>query len=83
MLRGDASLRRNMAEVVLEAGDRVVLRSGMADLLEMQQDKSLRTLDKLSGTRISGQLIERRLDTGGPGRRSAGDDDRPARKPRH
>src|SRR5690606_36433910 len=48
VLRGDASLRRNMAEVVLEAGDRVVLRSGVADLLEMQQDKDLRTLDRLS-----------------------------------
>jgi len=51
VLRGDASLRRNMAEVVLEAGDRVVLRSGVADLLEMQQDKDLRALDKLSSVR--------------------------------
>jgi len=51
VLRGDASLRRNMAAVVLEAGDRVVLRSGVADLLEMQQDKDLRALDKLSSVR--------------------------------
>ena len=56
VLRGDASLRRNMAEVVLEAGDRVVLRSGMADLLEMQQDKSLRTLDKLSS--VQTEMVE-------------------------
>ncbi|WP_134727180.1 SLC13 family permease [Paracoccus luteus] len=48
VLRGDASLRRDMANVVLEAGDRVVLRSNMADLLEMQQNKDLRALDKLS-----------------------------------
>ncbi|MDF3605624.1 SLC13 family permease [Paracoccus sp. DMF-8] len=48
VLRGDASLRRNMAEVVLEAGDRVVLRTEMADLLEMQGNKNLRLVDKLS-----------------------------------
>lgn len=48
VLRGDASLRRDMASVVLEAGDRIVIRSGMADLLEMQQHKDLRALDKLS-----------------------------------
>lgn len=52
-------------------------------LVELPADLPQGTLDKLSGTRISGQLIELRLDTGGPGRRSAGDDDRPARKPRH
>lgn len=48
VLRGDASLRRDMANVVLEPGDRVVIRSEMADLLEMQQNKDLRALDKLS-----------------------------------
>ncbi|SEH66710.1 SLC13 family permease [Paracoccus alkenifer] len=48
VLRGDASLRRNLAEVVLESGDRVVLRSSMADVLEMQKDKDLRAFDKLS-----------------------------------
>ncbi|SHL95643.1 Di-and tricarboxylate transporter [Paracoccus solventivorans] len=48
VLRGDTSLRRNLADVVLEHGDRVVLRSGMADLLEMQKDKGLRAFDKLS-----------------------------------
>lgn len=48
VLRGDASLRRNMAEVVLEPGDRVVLRSEMADLLEMQAHKDLQMVDKLS-----------------------------------
>ncbi len=48
VLRGDASLRRNMDAVVLEAGDRVVLRSEMAELLSFQNDKSLREADKLS-----------------------------------
>lgn len=48
VLRGDASLRRNMADVVLEPGDRVVLRSEMADLLEMQGNKNYQLVDKLS-----------------------------------
>ncbi len=48
VLRGDASLRRNLAEVVLEAGDRVVLRSEMAELLEMQENKNFQMVDKLS-----------------------------------
>lgn len=48
VLRGDASLRRDMDSVVLQSGDRVVIRSVMADLLEMQQNRDLRALDKLS-----------------------------------
>jgi len=48
VLRGDASLRRNLAEVVLEPGDRVVLRTEMAYLLEMQANKNLQMVDKLS-----------------------------------
>jgi ATP-dependent RNA helicase DeaD len=51
-------------------------------LVELPADLSKETLDRLSGTRISGQLIKLRLDTGGPTRRSSSDD-RPARKPRH
>jgi len=48
VLRGDASLRRDMAGAVLAAGDRVVLRTEMADLLDLQQSKTLRLVDKLS-----------------------------------
>jgi len=48
VLRGDASLRRDLDTVVLEAGDRVVLRTEMAELLGLQQNKSLRMVDKLS-----------------------------------
>lgn len=51
VLRGDASLRRNMKEVVLEAGDRVVLRTRMAELLSLQENKALRQVDKLSHVR--------------------------------
>ncbi|MCV2877143.1 SLC13 family permease [Rhodobacteraceae bacterium XHP0102] len=48
VLRGDASLRRNMDAVVLQLGDRVVLRTEMTELLGMQNSKDLRTIDKLS-----------------------------------
>ncbi len=48
VLRGDASLRRSMETVVLAAGDRVVLRSQMTELLGLQQSKEVRMVDKLS-----------------------------------
>jgi di/tricarboxylate transporter len=48
VLRGDASLRRDMASVVLEAGDRVVLRTEMSELLGMQNRTDMRIVDKLS-----------------------------------
>ncbi|MBT8477065.1 MAG: SLC13 family permease [Rhodobacteraceae bacterium] len=48
VLRGDASLRRNLTGVTLEAGDRVVLRTAMSELLGLQQNKALRMVDKLS-----------------------------------
>ena len=53
-------------------------------LVELPADLPRDTLDRLSGTRISGRLIELRLDTGGrPRRRHDDDRERPARKPRH
>jgi di/tricarboxylate transporter len=48
VLRGDASLRRDLAGVVLEPGDRVVLRTEMTELLGLQQSRDLRSVDKLS-----------------------------------
>lgn len=48
VLRGDASLRRDMAGVMLQAGDRVVLRTDMAEVLGLQASKELKTVDKLS-----------------------------------
>ncbi|MCK4711645.1 MAG: SLC13 family permease, partial [Marinosulfonomonas sp.] len=48
VLRGDESLRRNLKEVALQVGDRVVLRTAMSELLSLQQDKSLRPVDQLS-----------------------------------
>lgn len=48
VLRGDASLRRDLDPVVLQAGDRVVLRTEMAELLGLQENKDIRLVDKLS-----------------------------------
>ena len=48
VLRGDASLRRDMSGVVLQAGDRVILRTEMAEVLGLQASKDLKTVDKLS-----------------------------------
>ena len=48
VLRGDASLRRDMQGVVLQSGDRVVLRSEMAELLGLQASRDVRMVDKLS-----------------------------------
>lgn len=53
VLRGDASLRRDLAEVELQAGDRVVLRTQMSEVLGLQQNKDLRQVDKLSSVRTS------------------------------
>ncbi|MEO9826234.1 MAG: SLC13 family permease [Paracoccaceae bacterium] len=48
VLRGDASLRRALKDVVLEAGDRVVLRTQMDELLGLQENPDVRLVDKLS-----------------------------------
>ena len=48
VLRGDASLRRDMAPVRLEAGDRVVLRTEMTELMGLKARKDLHLVDKLS-----------------------------------
>jgi len=47
VLRGDASLRRDMNGVELAAGDRVVLRTQMSELLSLQQNRDLRSVDQL------------------------------------
>ncbi|MFE5672939.1 DEAD/DEAH box helicase [Agromyces sp. NPDC056523] len=52
-------------------------------LVELPADLPADVFDRLAGTRISGQLIELRPDSGRPRRRSWDDDDRrPARRPR-
>ena len=48
VVRGDQSLRRNLSDVVLQTGDRVVLRTQMTELLSLQNNKSLRRVDQVS-----------------------------------
>lgn len=56
VLRGDASLRRDLSAVKLQAGDRVVLRTEMTELLGFQQSKDVRMIDKLSS--VETQTVE-------------------------
>ncbi|WP_198402386.1 SLC13 family permease [Rhodobacter sp. CZR27] len=53
VLRGDASLRRNLAEVTLEAGDRIVLRTPMSEVLSLQASREVRLVDKLSSVQTN------------------------------
>jgi di/tricarboxylate transporter len=48
VIRGDASLRRNLTGVELQVGDRVVLRTQMTELLSLQKNKSLKRVDQVS-----------------------------------
>jgi di/tricarboxylate transporter len=53
VLRGDASLRRDLAAVTLQAGDRVVLRTKMSEILGLQQNPEVRLVDQLSSVRTT------------------------------
>ena len=53
VLRGDLSLRRSLDQVLLEAGDRVVLRSFFAELLGLKGNKELRQADALAAVQTS------------------------------
>nr|WP_308342295.1 SLC13 family permease [Roseobacter insulae] len=48
VIRGDASLRRNLQGVELQVGDRVVLRTQMTELLSLQANKELKRVDQVS-----------------------------------
>ena len=48
VVRGDESLRRNLKEVTLKLGDRVVLRTEMTELLSLQSNKELKRVDQVS-----------------------------------
>ncbi|KIC18781.1 SLC13 family permease [Leisingera sp. ANG-Vp] len=48
VIRGDASLRRNLKGVELQVGDRVVLRTKMTELLSLQSNKELKRVDQVS-----------------------------------
>ncbi len=53
VVRGDASLRRDLKSVTLEVGDRVVLRTQMTELLSLQRDKSLKRLNQVGAVETS------------------------------
>ncbi|MBR2655654.1 SLC13 family permease [Yoonia sp.] len=48
VVRGDVSLRRDLANVTLQVGDRVILRTEMTELLSLQANKELRRVDQVS-----------------------------------
>ncbi|WP_019955345.1 SLC13 family permease [Yoonia vestfoldensis] len=48
VVRGDQSLRRDLKNVSLQVGDRVVLRTEMTELLSLQANKELRRVDQVS-----------------------------------
>ncbi len=56
VLRGDASLRRDLAGVQLEQGDRVVLRTEMTELMGLKARKDVVLVDKLSS--VATQTVE-------------------------
>ncbi|MCF6271752.1 MAG: SLC13 family permease [Rhodobacteraceae bacterium] len=47
VLRGDESLRRGLKEVVLAPGDRVVLKTGMDELLGLRESAALNMVDRI------------------------------------
>lgn len=47
ILRGDESLRRGLKDVVLAAGDRVVLKTGMHELLGLRESSALEMVDQI------------------------------------
>ncbi|MFK7882392.1 SLC13 family permease [Roseobacter sp.] len=53
VIRGDASLRRNLKDVALQIGDRVVLRTQMTELLSLQANKELKRVDQVSAVATS------------------------------
>ena len=56
VVRGDASLRRNLMDVQLAVGDRVVLKTEMTELLSLQKTKDLRRVDQVSA--VETQTVE-------------------------
>ncbi|MFQ5624482.1 MAG: SLC13 family permease [Paracoccaceae bacterium] len=53
VLRGDESLRRGFPEVTLQEGDRVVLRTGVNELLGLKESRALRMVEQLSSRKTT------------------------------
>lgn len=48
LLRGDESLRRNLPETTLAEGDRIVVKTGVNELLGLKESRALAMVDQLS-----------------------------------
>lgn len=48
VLRGDASLRRDFASVTIQVGDRIVIRTGVDELLTLRDTHKLALVDEIS-----------------------------------
>ncbi|HSF90740.1 MAG TPA: SLC13 family permease [Paracoccaceae bacterium] len=53
VLRDDESLRRSLGDVVLQAGDRVVLKTGVDELLGLKESRAVDMVDKLSSRKTT------------------------------
>ena len=53
VLRGDASLRRDLPSVHLEAGDIVVIRTGVSELLTLRESRELAMVDQIASTKTT------------------------------
>ncbi len=53
VLRGDESLRRQLSGVLLEEGDRVVLKTGVNELLSIKESRALALVDKLTSKKTA------------------------------
>ncbi|MFS4438505.1 SLC13 family permease [Paracoccaceae bacterium GXU_MW_L88] len=53
VLRHNESLRRQLPDVMLEEGDRVVLRTGVNELLGLKESRALAMVDKLSSQKTT------------------------------
>ena len=56
VLRGDSSLRRDLGAVELKAGDRVVLRTQMSEILGIKDNPELKSVETLSS--VQTQTVE-------------------------
>ncbi|WP_340109999.1 SLC13 family permease [Pikeienuella sp. HZG-20] len=50
VLRGDASLRRNFASVAFEAGDIIVIRTGVDELLTLRRSRKVAMVDEIASS---------------------------------
>jgi len=62
VLRGDKSLRRQLKEVELQAGDRVVLKTEIAELMGLKDDKEVHAVDQLSSVETA--IVEALISPG-------------------